>query len=236
MQFKKLPPPYVSSFIPELNNMLKFLFNRKPVIDDKSITTAKLADRAVTNEKIADNAVNGEKIANFSIDSLKLNTDLWEQINENELPEVTADDIGKLLGVVPVEDDELSGKWGAVNKPDTLHNYSTDEQVVGTWITGKPLYEKTIEFTGTDASTTGDKEFSVATLLGTTPDFVCIYFAHWHRSDNEIDNGTYMYTPSLCRALIRSNGNLLVTNSDSFKQIVIVMRYTKSTDTAPDAE
>lgn len=24
------------------------------------------------------------------------------------------------------------------------HNYSTDEQVVGTWIDGKPLYEKTI--------------------------------------------------------------------------------------------
>ena len=26
------------------------------------------------------------------------------------------------------------------------HNYSTTEQVVGTWINGKPLYEKTIDY------------------------------------------------------------------------------------------
>lgn len=31
-----------------------------------------------------------------------------------------------------------------VAKPTTLHNYSTEEQIVGTWIDGKPLYEKTI--------------------------------------------------------------------------------------------
>lgn len=29
----------------------------------------------------------------------------------------------------------------------TLDNYSTTEQVVGTWIDGKPLYEKAISFT-----------------------------------------------------------------------------------------
>lgn len=28
------------------------------------------------------------------------------------------------------------------------HNYSTDEQVVGTWIDGKPIYEKTITYNG----------------------------------------------------------------------------------------
>lgn len=30
--------------------------------------------------------------------------------------------------------------------PGGAHNYSTDEQVIGTWTDGKPLYEKTIEF------------------------------------------------------------------------------------------
>ena len=29
---------------------------------------------------------------------------------------------------------------------DAGHNYSTDEQVVGTWINGKPVYQKTIDF------------------------------------------------------------------------------------------
>ena len=36
------------------------------------------------------------------------------------------------------------------------HNYSTTEQVIGTWIDGKPLYEKTIDFgylPNADAST-----------------------------------------------------------------------------------
>ena len=33
-------------------------------------------------------------------------------------------------------------------------NYSTDEQVVGTWINGKPLYQKTL--TGTTLSASGD--------------------------------------------------------------------------------
>lgn len=27
---------------------------------------------------------------------------------------------------------------------DAMHNYSTDEQIVGTWIDGKTLYEKTV--------------------------------------------------------------------------------------------
>lgn len=30
--------------------------------------------------------------------------------------------------------------------PDNLEHYSTDEQVVGTWIDGKPIYRKVIDF------------------------------------------------------------------------------------------
>jgi hypothetical protein len=33
-------------------------------------------------------------------------------------------------------------------------NYSTEEQVVGTWIDGKPLYQKTFEITNTISTTT----------------------------------------------------------------------------------
>ncbi len=34
-------------------------------------------------------------------------------------------------------------------------NYSTDEQVVGTWIDGKPLYQKTVEYTVVDQGASG---------------------------------------------------------------------------------
>lgn len=35
-----------------------------------------------------------------------------------------------------------------------LHKYSTEEQVIGTWIDGKPLYEKTVQLTLTPGSNT----------------------------------------------------------------------------------
>lgn len=39
------------------------------------------------------------------------------------------------------------------NTGGSVHNYSTQEQVVGTWIDGKTLYEKTIAVTQTSAET-----------------------------------------------------------------------------------
>lgn len=38
-----------------------------------------------------------------------------------------------------------SGNWNTDGVP--THHYSTNEQVIGTWIDGKPLYEKTFELT-----------------------------------------------------------------------------------------
>lgn len=42
-----------------------------------------------------------------------------------------------------------SGRWS--NAGDQTHHYSTSEQVVGTWIDGKPIYEKTIVWNDTTA-------------------------------------------------------------------------------------
>ena len=32
-----------------------------------------------------------------------------------------------------------------------MHNYSTEEQVIGTWIDGKPIYEKTLQYVMTNS-------------------------------------------------------------------------------------
>lgn len=44
--------------------------------------------------------------------------------------------------------------------PDGLHHYSTTEHVIGTWIDGKPLYEKTCVFTLTQNNGKTVKNYS----------------------------------------------------------------------------
>lgn len=46
-----------------------------------------------------------------------------------------------------------SGRWS--NAGDQTHHYSTSEQVVGTWVDGKPLYEKTYVNSGSDITANG---------------------------------------------------------------------------------
>lgn len=65
----------------------------------------------------------------------------------SDLPDVTVDDNGKVLGVV-------EGSWNKMDVPSNVVNYSTSEQNTGTkWIDGKDIYQKTFvddtTFTGT---------------------------------------------------------------------------------------
>lgn len=52
------------------------------------------------------------------------------------------------------------------SKLDKMSNYSTDEQVIGTWIDGKPIYRKC--YTGTASSTGGtllDNDLNINTII-----------------------------------------------------------------------
>lgn len=53
-----------------------------------------------------------------------------------------------------------------------MHDYSTDEQIVGTWIDGRPVYEKTFDFSNPVAGNTilnhGIENFdALVSVLGT---------------------------------------------------------------------
>lgn len=69
-----------------------------------------------------------------------------------------ASDLNEIKGAVNTNDDNMgllsnlnttdkSSMVNAINEVNNKFNYSTEEQVIGKWIDGKPLYRKTITFT-----------------------------------------------------------------------------------------
>lgn len=85
----------------------------------------------------------------------------------SDLPEVTADDDGKVLGVV-------EGSWGKMDIPSEIVDYSTTEQDTGSkWIDGRPVYQKTYVFETpqtlsigwTSVITKGESEAAIDTII-----------------------------------------------------------------------
>ena len=97
-----------------------------------------------------------------------------------------------------------------------LNNYSTEEQVIGTWIDGKPIYRRTIE-----------KNVSInandwSTIEIATNEDVFINSFAYKRSNNFVGHftGTRIY-----------NGKLQVIGiSITTENLYIVLEYTKTTD------
>ena len=93
--------------------------------------------------------------------ALNVNSDIAD-INK-----VNASDLNEIKNVVNTNDDNTtnnsnaigtisslnttnkSNLVSAINEVNNKFNYSTEEQVIGKWIDGKPLYRKTITFTTT---------------------------------------------------------------------------------------
>lgn len=70
---------------------------------------------------------------------------LWEELKKSggggsDLPDVTAADNGKILGVV-------NGAWNKMDAPSGAIDYSTTEHDTGKkWIDGRPVYSKVVIF------------------------------------------------------------------------------------------
>ncbi len=117
----------------------------------------------------------------------------------------------------------------------TQHNYSTTEQVVGTWIDGKPLYEKVISATMPATSTDGN---FVATnfTIGSDLDYVFIV-AQWveHTDGRKIPLPYLTNIPTTnARGTITSDKEYgIVSGISAYSNlpIKVIVRYTKTTDT-----
>lgn len=113
------------------------------------------------------------------------------------------------------------------------HNYSTTEQVIGTWIDGKPLYEITLNITPTSSSNLLSYDVSALSID------TCINI-QGYSIRNASGNKIVYYSPT-----IESNNYMFwarfdaYTNSLRYKSyysdstcdaIVITLQYTKTTD------
>lgn len=100
--------------------------------------------------------------------------------------------------------------------------YSTDEQVIGTWIDGKPLYRKTIETIVNNQQQAISLDFSIDKLK---------------KVEGGLDNGDQIIpfgfdaNTNYCRVFIqKDNKTLYCMNSWGRGTLYITLEYTKTTD------
>ena len=131
--------------------------------------------------------------------------------------------------------------WSLINnKPAGMENYSTNEQVVGTWINGKPLYQKVLTGTLQDYSTS---TVNNDIIVDTNATNVIVKVAQVKRTNGniypfsvapyqwDIDNETNVqkglaYT-------IRNNNTIRIIQHDTSNNsatYTIIVCYTKTTD------
>lgn len=115
-------------------------------------------------------------------------------------------------------------------KVGTGNDYSTDEQIVGSWIDGKPLYQKTIDC---GANPTGAQD---GTVIATIPEMGIGFIKCAYLSNNEITVSLPRVIPTSVPWEISVNisNKDIVYNSGastaSYGNVIVTVCYTKTTD------
>lgn len=133
--------------------------------------------------------------------------------------------------------DSTEGKWKNANESGggSGHNYSTTEQVVGTWIDGKTLYEKTFTYPGPYS---GNAAHDLALLSNINFIGFEMFMALAHDSTYGNDvyipipcaNAAQQYMVAVWVADDSSKMTLATYGGYSLSNVVAVVRYTKTTD------
>ena len=122
----------------------------------------------------------------------------------------------------------------AIDEVDNRFNYSTEEQKIGTWIDGKPLYMKTIVYT---SGWTIGGEVSLTHGIANLDEIVS-YKAKYLRSD-----GTTQFIPTIHADMQKWASGIYDFSSTAFSiyigtldnnitinKLIITLEYTKTTD------
>ena len=111
---------------------------------------------------------NGSRNIPFVDDAYKSGDVLLDTIKNNGVIRIISHtDLSSLTGEVTLQyvkstDVAGSGSWTPQGVP--THHYSTDEHIIGTWIDGSTLYEKTFYIHDRQFSSSGECDFDVTSL------------------------------------------------------------------------
>ena len=140
----------------------------------------------------------------------------------------TNSDFDKSSGYVTVQYTKTTDTASSPIKSPTQHNYSTEEKVVGTWVDGKPLYEKTVLYDGVITQNTKIyQDDSIDEFIDVfNKYFYDTYFSHWCGSING------EYELNITSADKNLNGNVDSAYGSRITKCRCTIQYTKTTDTA----
>lgn len=131
-----------------------------------------------------------------------------------------------ILQYTKISDTAGSGQWTPQGVP--AHHYSTDEQVVGTWIDGSAVYEKTFELSD---RTSVKNDYSTIIISDTTTYAInniidCVYYDNNGGSDLSVIRAL----PTNIETYLSANNTLIAYyNTDNVYQITkFTLRYTKT--------
>lgn len=122
-----------------------------------------------------------------------------------------------------------SGTWTTNGTP--THHYSTNEQVIGTWVDGKPLYEKTFVIPKADMTGADMRINHNISNLGKIIEITGTMLAD---NANPINTGYQWGTQWGCALgdITSTNFYLRMGTSrySSVTEVIVILRYTKTTD------
>ena len=126
-----------------------------------------------------------------------------------------------------------SGNWNTDGVP-TVH-YSTSEQVIGTWVDGKPLYEKTIVKNNVDMGNNGGNLTSIPHGVSDLKECVklemaCPKLNYITTSDITSSGGSVIATFRVDTANVFCSGGNNYFGGTADRYWYITIRYTKTTD------
>lgn len=143
-----------------------------------------------------------------------------DSVNEKTivLPDAaSAEDISEIVSPLP---------GGAVRRI----KYSTEEQIIGEWIDGKPLYQKTVVIENPSVNWTTMNSYGIANIdmLVSADRRYFVDNNTWQGSEFEYGNDEEyirsLFLKSSFRLLTKGNGNVV-------SKVVVTLQYTKTTDT-----
>lgn len=123
-----------------------------------------------------------------------------------------------------------SGTW--TTQGTLAHHYSTDEYIIGTWIDGKPIYEKTVNVGHNYGSPSGEIRPLYYTLPELNIDNI-ISFSGFDLNGQALpyENQTNQY--SIYLYVQNSGQNIQIRKGTQMpydKDIIVTLQYTKTTD------